>query len=147
MVNNRRIGLDTNVLIYYIEEHPFFIKKVEPLIEKIADGKATGLTSYVTLLELLVKPIREGRFDLVDQYKIILTECLEIIPLDEQVSLKAAELRAKYGIRTPDAIQLASVICKNGDIFITNDNKLKNVIEITVLTLDDMDANFSVNNL
>ena len=128
-------------------EHPFFLKKVEPLIDKIAEGKATGITSYVTLLELLVKPIREGRVDLVDQYNTILTECLEIIPLDEQVSLKAAELRAKYGIRTPDAIQLASVICKNGDVFITNDNKLKDVKEITVLTLDDMDTNFFANNL
>lgn len=60
----KRIGLDTNVLIYYIGEHPTFLKKIEPLIEKIVQGKAIGITSYVTLLELLVKPLREGRLDL-----------------------------------------------------------------------------------
>ena len=119
-------------------EHPFFLKKVEPLIEKIADGKATGLTSYVTLLELLVKPIREGRSDLVDQYKTILTGQLEMVTMDEGVSIKAAELRAKYGIRTPDAIQLASVIHKKGEVFITNDRGLKDVKEIKVLILDDI---------
>jgi len=43
-----------------------------------------------------------------------LTGQLEIVPMDEAVSIKAAELRAKYGIRTPDAIQLASVIHKKG---------------------------------
>ena len=138
MVSYRRIGLDTNVLIYYIEEHPIYLKKIEPLIEKIADGKATGITSYVTLLELLVKPIREGRSDLVGQYKTILTGQLEMVPMDEAVSIKAAELRAKYGIRTPDAIQLASVIHKKGDVFITNDRGLKDVKEIKVLILEDI---------
>ena len=138
MVVYRRIGLDTNVLIYYIEEHPFFIKKVELLIDKIEDGKAIGITSYITLLELLVKPIREGKIDLANQYKTILSNKLEMVPLDEAVSLKAAQLRAKYGFRTPDAIQLASVIHRKGDVFITNDTGLKKIKEIKVLTLDDI---------
>ena len=138
MVNYRRIGLDTNVIIYYIEEHPVFLKKVEPLIDRIVEGKAIGITSYVTLLELLVKPIKEERFDLVEQYKTILMTQLEMVPLDESVSLRAAELRAKYGIKTPDAIQLASVIFKNGDVFITNDGRLDAVEEINVLTLRDI---------
>ncbi|MCE8426318.1 MAG: type II toxin-antitoxin system VapC family toxin [Candidatus Methanoperedens sp.] len=142
MVSIKRIGLDTNVLMYYIEEHPLFLRKVEPLIDKIADGKATGITSYVTLLELLVKPIKEGRLDLVDQYKIIVTDHLEIVPLDEQVAVKAAELRARYGIRTPDAIQLSSVISKKGEVFITNDIKLRDVEEIKVMTIDDIDMDF-----
>jgi len=138
LVDYRRIGLDTNVLIYYIEEHPLFLKKVELLIDKIEDGKAIGITSYVTLLELLVKPILEGRIDLANQYKTILSNKLEMVPLDEAVSLKAAELRAKYGFRTPDAIQLASVIHRKGDVFITNDTGLKKTKEIKVLTLDDI---------
>ena len=138
MVSYKRIGLDTNVLIYYIEEHPIFLKKIEPLIDKIVQGKATGITSYVTLLELLVKPLKDGRLDLVDQYKTILTEQLEMVPIDEAVSLKAAQLRAKYGFRTPDAIQLASVIQKKGVVFITNDRGLKDVLEIKVLTLEDI---------
>jgi len=138
LVDYSRIGLDTNVLIYYIEEHPLFLKKVELLIDKIEDGKAIGITSYVTLLELLVKPILEGRIDLANQYKTILSNKLEMVPLDEAVSLKAAELRAKYGFRTPDAIQLASVIHRKGDVFITNDTGLKKTKEIKVLTLDDI---------
>ncbi len=138
MVKYNRIGLDTNVLIYYIEEHPVYLKKVEPLIDRIVEGRATGITSYVTLLELLVKPIKEKRFDLVEQYKEILTNELDMVPLDESVSLKAAELRAKYGIRTPDAIQLASVMSKKGEVFITNDERLDVVKEIKVLTLNDL---------
>ena len=51
---------------------------------------------------------------------------------------RAAELRAKYGLRTPDAIQLASVIYKKGDVLITNDKGLKRVKEIKVLALEDI---------
>lgn len=138
MVSYKRIGLDTNILIYYIEEHPVYFKKVAPFIDRIADNKAIGITSYVTLIELLVKPIREKRFDLVEQYRTILTDHLVMVQLDEYVSSKAAELCAKYSIRTPDAIQLASVISKNGDVFITNDERLETVKEIKVLTLKDI---------
>jgi predicted nucleic acid-binding protein len=67
-----------------------------------------------------------------------LTEKLEMVQMDEAVSIKAAQLRAKYGLKTPDAIQLASVIRKKGDIFITNDRGLKSVKEIKILTLEDM---------
>jgi len=138
LVDYRRIGLDTNALIYYIEEHPVLMQKVEFFINKIEDGKAIGITSYVTLLELLIKPMRDGRFDLVDKYRTILSSNLEMVPLDEKVSIKAAELRAKYGLRTPDAIQLASVIYKKGDVFITNDRGLKKITEIKVLALEDI---------
>jgi len=138
VVDFKRIGLDTNVLIYYIEEHPVLMEKVELFINKIDDGKAIGITSYVTLLELLVKPIHEGRFDLVNKYRTILSGKLEMVPLDEIVSIKAAELRAKYGFRTPDAIQLASVISRKGDVFVTNDKGLKRVTEIRVMTLEDI---------
>ncbi len=138
MVTYRRIGLDTNIIIYYIEEHPIFLEKVEPLIDRIIDGKAIGITSYVTLLELLVKPIRNERFDFVEQYKTILLTQLEMVALDEIVSLKAAEMRAKYGIKIPDAIQLASVISKNGDVFITNDRRLDAIEEIKILAVSDL---------
>jgi predicted nucleic acid-binding protein len=125
-------------LIYYIEEHPVLMEKVELFINKIEDGKAIGITSYVTMLELLVKPIQEGRFDLVDQYRTILSGKLEMVPLNEIVSIKSAELRAKYGFRTPAAIQLASVISRKGDVFVTNDKGLKKVTEIRVMVLDDI---------
>ncbi|MDY0201998.1 MAG: hypothetical protein RBR40_13535 [Tenuifilaceae bacterium] len=46
-------------------------------------------------------------------------------------------LRAKYALKTPDAIQLASALISLSDFFLTNDLRLKNVNEIEVITLDD----------
>ena len=44
----------------------------------------------------------------------------------------SAKLRAQYGIKTPDAIQLAIGIENNGSLFITNDKALKKIKEIKV---------------
>jgi predicted nucleic acid-binding protein len=50
----------------------------------------------------------------------------------------ASDLRAKYGIKTPDAIQIATTIYGGSRSFITNDDLLKKVKEVKVLLLDDL---------
>jgi predicted nucleic acid-binding protein len=48
----------------------------------------------------------------------------------------AEELRAKYGVRTPDALQLAAVQA-GATGFITNDRRLEAVKELEIGVLDD----------
>jgi predicted nucleic acid-binding protein len=50
---------------------------------------------------------------------------LEIIPLSTAIASDAARLRADHGIRTPDAIHLATAIDHGAAGFITNDIKLQ----------------------
>jgi predicted nucleic acid-binding protein len=46
-------------------------------------------------------------------------------------------LRARYNLRTPDALQVATALVRRCEAFLTNDARLKRVTEIRVLTLDD----------
>jgi len=57
------VGLDTGPLIYYIEEHPTFLPRVAPFFEAADRGEFRLVTSLVTLIEVLVHPVREGRLD------------------------------------------------------------------------------------
>ena len=50
-----------------------------------------------------------------------------------------ARLRAKYTIKTPDAILLATAIQAWATGFIGNDNKMKGITELDVLILNDTD--------
>ncbi len=50
------------------------------------------------------------------------------------------ELRAQYGIKTPDALQFAGALFHGATKFVTNDADLKKVIEIDVLVIDDFIA-------
>lgn len=64
------------------------------------------------MLEVLVHPYRYGDEELANTYRDILlnSENFLIIPVVEEVSEKPAELRAKYGIKTPDAVQVSTAI-------------------------------------
>jgi predicted nucleic acid-binding protein len=45
---------------------------------------------------------------------------------------------AKYNVRVPDAIQIAAALETDAAAFLTNDNELKRVDEIPILTLADL---------
>lgn len=85
----------------------------------------------------MVQPIRLNRKDLVERYKHILTASLniEIFDIDIAVAREAAQIKADYNLKTPDAIQIASGILNTSTIFLTNDIDLKRVKEIEVVTL------------
>jgi predicted nucleic acid-binding protein len=48
-------------------------------------------------------------------------------------------LRARYNLRTPDALHVATRIDATCDAFLTNDAGIKRVIEIAVLVLDELE--------
>jgi predicted nucleic acid-binding protein len=134
------IFLDTSPLIYYIEGHSSYQNVLAQVFEAADAGKVLLLTSSITLLEVLVKPLREGRHELAVQYKEILLNASGIIVngFDIEISIKAAELRAKYNLRTPDAMQLANALWFGAKFFLTNDLKLKIVSEVRTVTLEDL---------
>ncbi|MGI8839159.1 MAG: hypothetical protein ACR2H4_21345 [Pyrinomonadaceae bacterium] len=59
----------------------------------------------------MVKPLREGRDELAERYRQVLTNSANVTlhEVDQTVCETAARLRAKYlWLRTPDALQLAT---------------------------------------
>jgi len=132
----KNIYLDTAPIIYYIDGNKEYDRFVNNLFLLNQDGKVQFLSSTLTLLELLVLPLRRNRADLVAQYETIITNSdhIQLINLDAKISRKAAEIRAMYNYKTPDSIQIATALISNSEIFLTNDKKLKqNEIETIVL--------------
>jgi predicted nucleic acid-binding protein len=134
------IATDTAPFIYYLEEHPVYLPLLDPLFDAIEAGAVQAITSTVTLLEVLVAPHRDGNDDLVDRYRRMLldTRGVDVRPVSEQVAETAARLRGDYTVRTPDAIQLATAICGQASIFLTNDRRLPSLPDIEVFLVDDL---------
>jgi len=63
------------------------------------------------------------------------TQNLKIKPIDFQIAEKAAELRAKYGTKPPDTLQLGAALIEGAKAFVTNDEKLKQVEEIETIVM------------
>jgi predicted nucleic acid-binding protein len=137
---SKMVFLDTAPLIYFIEGHSAY----QPILSRLFDfndkGNFSFVTSSVTLLEVLVKPLREGQIAIAKQYRDILTTAsgIEIFDVTSPIAEQAAKLRAKYNVRTPDSIQLATCIELGAEYFLTNDDKLKVVSEVMVVTVGEL---------
>ena len=134
------VGLDTTPLIYFIEKNVTYHPLLRPFFVELASGQFTAVTSTITLVETLVHPIRNNQNDLARRYREILlnTAYLTTYNVSPDIAQKAAEIRANYQIRTPDAIQLAASVQANATFFLTNDHNLKKFPEIKVIVVDDL---------
>jgi len=140
LTNHDLIGLDTCLWIYHFEDHPTYKKWTHPILQAVNTGQCSGVISELTLLEILVQPLRLGLEEVVDNYKLSIDNFPNMIvsPVTREVILKGAALRAKYGLRTPDALIIATSIVQGATLMLTNDAKWKRVSEIQVICLDDL---------
>ena len=134
------VGLDTMVFIYHFEENQAYSPLTFSIFESLEEGNFNGITSILTLLEILVKPKKENNLLLTERYKLLFETFpnLQVKTLNENIADIASSLRANYNINTPDAIQIATSLEAKADIFITNDVTLKKISEIKVLLLSEM---------
>ncbi len=136
----KAIFLDTAPLIYFIEGHSAYAPILARLFNFNDKAGFSFIASTITLLEVLVKPLREGKTAIADQYRYILNNApgIEILDMNTAIAETAARLRATYNLKTPDAIQLATALEAKADYFLTNDIKLKAVSEVVVVTMDEL---------
>jgi predicted nucleic acid-binding protein len=136
------VGLDSAPLIYFIEENPTYLEMTDAFFEAMVRGEFRVVTSVVTLLEVLVYPLRQGNRILAQQYRDILfnEEGLTTIEVSPAIAEIAAQLRATYNLRTPDAIQMATAIRQGASFFLTNDSRLPSLPGLEVLVLEELRA-------
>lgn len=134
------IALDTAPLIYYIEDHPTYAQRVDPLFAALERGEVTMVASTITLVEVLVQPIRLRDFALMQRYRAALLNAigLRLIPLTPAIAEEAAQLRATYNLSPPDAIQLATALVEGATAFLTNDRRLPHLPTLTTILVDKL---------
>jgi predicted nucleic acid-binding protein len=135
------IFLDSAPVIYYVERNPTYIPVVSPIFERIDRGAVTAITSPVTLAECLVWPLRNANHRLERDFVELITfgANTRLVPLGGSVGRRAAQLRARYNITLTDALQVATAIETNCDVFLTNDLDLRRVTELQILVLDELE--------
>jgi predicted nucleic acid-binding protein len=139
-MRHQRVLIDTSVWIYHFEQNSTFGEAAGHVIEQLEAGKFRGIASELTLLELIVKPLQLGRQDAADDYETLLSYFpnLELEPISRAILLDAAALRARYRLRTPDAIQLATGLHSGATLAITNDEAWQRIAGIETLLLTEL---------
>ena len=140
LARHHRIGLDTNILIYLVQDHPRYGAWCASLFGRIERRQSVGITSTLVLLEALVQPYRLQDDRLANKFYALFSTYPSLIwtPLTLELADSAAELCARYGLSTPDAIHIATAIGGGATGYIGNDRGLKRVQELACLTLDEV---------
>jgi len=138
-LQGKTVGLDTAPLIYFIEENPTYIATVKLFFEAMDRDDFWVVTSTITLLEVLVHPLRSNNKKLATEYRdILLNSKLMTLEVSSAIAEQAAELRAAHNIRTPDAIQISAALNAGATHFFTNDIKLPAIPSIKILSIDTL---------
>ena len=115
------IYLDACVLIYAHEGSPACAQRILEKMDAQADARLA--VSPLVKLECLVGPMRSGNLVLQRGYEAALARLL-LLDMSEDVYLQAAELRARFGLKTPDALHLACAQHHGCAALWTNDGRL-----------------------
>lgn len=121
----RRVYFDACVAIYYVEGHPMLFPKVVSALFPAGGDNAYPVISELTRLECRVYPLRTGDRQLLERYDAFFAlDDVGKASIDRAVFELATVLRADHGLKTPDAIHLASALTSGCDEFWTNDGRL-----------------------
>ena len=137
-----RIYFDTTPLIYFLDDEKPFSDKVASFIFNHQDDTDFYLTSTITDTEYLVFPYKMEDMRKIWLYKKFLADFnFQIVEPNRAITQQAAQLRAKYpGLKSMDDIHLATSIFCGCDIFLTNDEQLRQVTEENVVLVSDFPA-------
>lgn len=101
-------------------------------------GDIQVVTSTLTLTEVLVHPHKRGDRFLADQHSLMLlrTQNLRTLPVSAEIATEAARIRAAYGSKTPESIQLATARIYGAAAFLSNDCDLAAIPGLELFLLD-----------
>ena len=140
MTESDSVFLDTSPIIYLIESNPLFYPKLSSYLAISIKNDVPILTSVISIAEFGVKPKKINKLELIEDLEQMLSVLqIKVVDINLETAEISSSLRAKYqSLKSFDALQLASAISNNCNVFVTNDKRLKTITEINVLTMDDL---------
>lgn len=115
------IYLDACLLIYLAERHAHYGGPVADAMARAREARF-GISPLVKC-ECLVGPIKRGD-PVLERAYMELFEVFVSLAMPEPVYLQAAQLRARFTLRTPDALHLACAQHHRCEALWTNDDRL-----------------------
>ncbi|MCF2138547.1 MAG: PIN domain-containing protein [Candidatus Lokiarchaeota archaeon] len=136
-----KICIDSNVFIS-IHNQESNHTECEKIIDAIETNQHKGLVSVIVISELLVGYYQIGEMSELNLFLSKAKMLYELIPISLSIAQEAAELRALYQIKLPDAIILATAKLYNADYLISNDIKLIKRPYFPIITAEDFVLKF-----
>lgn len=124
-----KIGLDTNILIYFLEGTEPYASKVENVLNSFMKRENEGIISTINVAEVLTGFYIASEEERATKAKKLLKDFtlngFEIVPVTLEIADLAANLRAKRGGKLPDALIVATAINQAANFIYSQDENLQ----------------------
>jgi predicted nucleic acid-binding protein len=127
--------VDTAPWIYVLESHPQFADRFVGLFEAAAKGHVLIALSTITLAEVLIGPCKAGQTALAKRYEKALLQ-YRVVDVSAPIAALAAQLRAQYRLKLPDALQLATALDMGATALVTHDRDFSQVSGLDIVNGD-----------
>jgi predicted nucleic acid-binding protein len=123
-----------------MQAHPRYVALTDAVFRWIEEPRHQAFTSTITMTESLVHGYREDDRQEIDSFYGLLSiyPNLHWMAPDLETADEAARIRAKYKLRTPDALQAATAIRAQATVFVTNDPVFARIEEFDTVVLDQV---------
>jgi predicted nucleic acid-binding protein len=137
---NDRVALHTSVFVYQLEANPKYQALTSAVFSWLEKPGHFGVTSTITMTELLVKPYRHKDERRVDNCFALFSRFpnLEWVAPNLDISDAAARIRADWRLTTPDAIEAATALYCGTAGFLSNHHVYHRLPKLHALVLDDL---------
>ena len=120
--------LDTNAIIYYLDEDP----TVVPLLDPLLGQDIAIFVSVVTELELLSHPGLTEE-DMAEMQQLLTS--VVIFPLESRLAQLAAALRRQYHLKTPDSVVAATALLTHTTLVTRNIRDFQGIDGLSLLPI------------
>ncbi|HXI05635.1 MAG: type II toxin-antitoxin system VapC family toxin [Bradyrhizobium sp.] len=123
-MTDSRVYLDANVFIYAVEGSPEVAEPLRRLFELFRNKRGVGVTSELTLAEILPRATTAQRRIYLDL--IIWSRTFELQPVSREVLIETADYRRVAQMpKLPDAIHVVTAIRAGCRTVLSADSRLK----------------------
>jgi predicted nucleic acid-binding protein len=139
-IRGQRVYVDTNIFIYFLEQHDRYFDGVATFFQLFNDGLSIATTGDAVVAETLYKPYQIGDALRVSEFKEFFSndEFITVLPHTTRAFELAAELAAKRGMKLIDALHYATAALAGCKFILTNDHGFTSSDAIEVIRLDDL---------
>lgn len=133
------VHVDARVLARHLLGDDRYLRLTRLLFRGLEGGEVEGQTSAVSVYQLLAEPYRRGREDDARGAADYLAALrgLEVVPVGAGVARRAAQVRARLGGRPERAIQIATALEGDADVFVAQGSGLRRIAGTVVVDLED----------
>jgi hypothetical protein len=133
-----KVHLDASVLALHAVAHSRYLELTRVLFAGLSAGDFEASTSAISVYQLLVEPYRKGRTEAAEKADAYLSAIpgLRLVPLSPAIAGQAAQVRAQLGGSVERAVQIATALAGDAEVFLTQRSTLRRVAGMVIDPLD-----------